>query len=82
LFITDYVTVDREAVDTSPRTIGHEVGHSCMLWHTCVDDNVTNMMATSTDCDPDSTTEPDRANPMMEDWQVLLVRASKHVTYF
>ncbi len=82
LFITDYVTVDQEAVATSPRTIGHEAGHACMLWHTCVDDNVNNIMATTGACDPASTTEPDRFNPMMEDWQVLLVRSSKHVTYF
>lgn len=82
LFITDYVTVDRVAVNISPRTIGHEAGHSCMLWHTCVDDNVTNIMATTGACNPASGTEPDRVNPMMEDWQVLLVRASKHVSYF
>ena len=82
LFITDYVTVDREAIDTSPRTIGHELGHSCMLWHLCVDDDVTNIMATSGACSPVSATDPDRANPVINDWQTLLVRASKHVTYF
>jgi len=82
LFITDYVTVDREAVTTSPRTIGHELGHSSMLWHLCVDDDVTNLMATSGACNPASTTAPDRINPIINNWQTLLVRASKHVTYF
>jgi hypothetical protein len=82
LFITDYITVDQDAVSTSPRTIGHEAGHSCMLWHVCVDDDVTNMMATGGACDPDSTTPADRANPQMANWQALLVRSSKHVSYF
>lgn len=82
LFITDYITVDREAVDTSPRTIGHEIGHSCMLWHLCVDEDVTNLMATSGACNPASAIGPDRVNPIINNWQTLLVRASKHVTYF
>jgi hypothetical protein len=82
LFITDYITVDQDAVRTSPRTIGHEAGHSCMLWHVCVDDDVTNMMATGEPCDPDSNTPADRANPQMANWQAILVRSSKHVSYF
>ncbi|WP_420460846.1 hypothetical protein [Neolewinella sp.] len=82
LFITDYITVDQAAVATSPRTIGHEIGHSCMLWHVCVDDDITNLMGTQGACDPTSTTASDRANPTMHDWQVILVRASKHVSYF
>jgi hypothetical protein len=82
LFITDYVTVDTEALATSPRTIGHEIGHSSMLWHLCVDEDVTNMMATAGSCSPVSGTEPDRVNPVINNWQTLLVRASKHVSYF
>ena len=82
LFITDYVTVDREAVNSSPRTIGHEIGHSCMLWHLCVDDDVTNLMGTGGACNPRSTTAADRLNPVINNWQALLIRASKHVTYF
>jgi hypothetical protein len=84
LWITDYVTIDGEGrvPHSSPRTVGHELGHSCNLWHVCVDNDIRNMMATGAPCDPDSTTDPDRANPRMADWQVLLVRASKHVTYF
>lgn len=87
LWITDYVTIDGEditppATPTSPRTLGHELGHACNLWHVCVDNDVRNIMGTKRACDPDSTTSPNRAEPRMSDWQVLLVRASKHVTYF
>jgi len=92
LWITDYVTVVGEQTlpptdpgyvpPTSPRTIGHELGHSCNLWHVCVDDGITNLMATQGACDPASATLPNRANPELSNWQVLLVRSSKHVTYF
>jgi len=92
LWITDYITVVGEQTlpstdpgyipPTSPRTIGHELGHSCNLWHVCVDSGVTNLMATQGDCDPASTTPPDRVNPELNNWQVLLARASKHVSYF
>jgi hypothetical protein len=87
LWITDYATVDARTVDPtnafySPRTIGHETGHGCNLWHDCVDDDVRNLMAVGTACSPSSSTLPDRINPRMSNWQVLLVRASKHVTYF
>jgi hypothetical protein len=85
LWITDYVTVVGGVMlpPTSPRALGHEVGHSCNLWgHLCVDNDLRNLMATQTACSPRSTTLADRANPRMAEWQVLLVRASKHVTYF
>jgi hypothetical protein len=87
LGITDYVFVDGMATDPansnfSLRTAGHEVGHSCMLLHTCVDDGIDNLMATATQCDPDSSTNPDRLNPVMDNGQVLVVRSSKHVTFF
>ncbi len=40
-------------------------------------------MATQKDvCDPDSATPPDRNNPRISDFQALIIRASKHVTYF
>ena len=82
LFITDYVTVDTDALASSPRTIGHEIGHASMLWHLCVDNDVFNLMATGGACDPSSTTAPDRINPIINNWQTLLIRASKHVSYF
>lgn len=84
LWITDYATIDGELTlpPTSQRTLGHEVGHSCNLWHVCVDNDIRNLMGIPGSCDPASSNTPDRTNPRMNDWQVLLVRASKHVTYF
>lgn len=84
LVITDYVGVigNFNLPPDSPRTIGHEIGHSNLLWHTCVDDNIRNLMGTGEPCDPDSTTAPDRADPEMEDWQALIARSSKHASYF
>ena len=80
LWITDYATI--EAGGATPRTVAHELGHACNLWHLCVDDDRRNLMATQNECSPQSTTPPNTANPRLSDWQVLLVRASKHVTYF
>ncbi len=84
LWITDYATIvgGLTIPPTSPRTLGHEVGHASNLWHVCVDDDIRNLMGVPGSCDPTSSTAPDRANPRMNEWQVLLVRASKHVTYF
>lgn len=81
---TDYVRVD--SIDglppASPRTIGHETGHACLLLHTCVDEDVNDIMATQEKCTPTSGTLPNRATPHLSDWEVLVIRASKHVTYF
>ncbi|MEZ5331985.1 MAG: hypothetical protein R2991_07990 [Thermoanaerobaculia bacterium] len=84
LWITDYATIvgGSGLPPASPRALGHETGHACNLWHLCVDDDNRNLMATGGACDPASATAADRADPRMADWQVLLVRASKHVTYF
>jgi hypothetical protein len=82
LWITDYVTVSAGAPKSSPRTTAHEIGHASNLFHICVDGDVKNMMATADACKPPSSTQPDRANPTMQDWQTLLVRASKHASYF
>ena len=81
---TDYVRVDSPdgLPPSSPRTIGHETGHSCLLSHTCVDDDVADIMATTDECTPASMTQPDRMNPHLTDWEALVIRASKHVTYF
>lgn len=83
LVITDYITVvsNFNLPPDSPRTLGHELGHSSLLWHTCLDDNVRNIMGTSEPCDPDSSGLPDRSNPEFEDWQVIIARSSKHATY-
>jgi hypothetical protein len=81
LWITDYATMQGGDVPPSnPRVLAHEVGHASNLWHICVDDDVANLMAIQTVCN--SPTLPNTANPQLSNWQVLLVRASKHVTYF
>lgn len=84
LWITDYVVVEGETQNPHPRprVIGHECGHACSLTHRCVDEDVRNLMGVEGECDPDSTTQPDVFNPRMTDWQALVVRTSKHVTYF
>lgn len=83
LWITDYATIERDVVPpSSPRVLAHEVGHACNLWHVCVDDDIRDLMGTQAACDPASTTIPNAADPRMDNWQVLRVRASKHVTYF
>jgi hypothetical protein len=81
---TDYATIDGALAlpHPSPRTLGHEVGHACMLMHQCVDEDNANMMATQGDCTPSSSTLPDRVNPRISNAQALIIRASKHVTYF
>jgi hypothetical protein len=83
LWITDYAMVEAGTTPPppNPRVSGHELGHACNLWHLCVDDDIRNLMATGEPCEPDSNTFPNVADPRMADWQVLLVRASKHVTY-
>lgn len=84
LWVTDYnLTEGRlQLPHPSPRTLGHECGHSCNLGHQCVDADNRNMMGTQDDCNPVSGTLPDRINPRMNDAQALWVRMSKHVTYF
>jgi hypothetical protein len=84
LWITDFATMQGGFTlpPFNPRVLGHESGHACNLGHTCVDDDVRNMMGTGDECDPDSTTTPNYADPRMNNWQVIRVRASKHVTYF
>jgi hypothetical protein len=84
LWITDYATMVGGLIlpPINLRVLGHEVGHACNLTHRCVDDDVRNLMGTSGDCDPISSTVPDYGDPRMTNWQALAVRTSKHVTYF
>lgn len=81
--LTDYATVQGGTTlpHPSPRTLGHEVGHACLLWHTCVDDDNRNLMATQGDCSSPSGTLPDRADPRIDDGQALLIRSSRHASY-
>jgi hypothetical protein len=88
LWVTDYVRVESQSKDfsgkySSPRTLGHELGHACNLFgHTCPDDDIQNIMAARDGCDGPPKRDADRVNPRLSDWQALVVRASKHVTYF
>ncbi len=83
LWITDYITVRNQVPPVgggliNRRVIAHEVGHSTNLWH--LEPSVkhpTNLMAI-----PWSPFVPDLTQSRLYDWQALLVRASKHVTYF
>jgi len=84
LWVTDYNTTvgALQLPHPSPRTVGHECGHNCNLGHQCVDQDNRNLMGTQPDCSPVSATPPDRVNPQMSNGQALLVRMSKHVSYF
>jgi hypothetical protein len=84
LIITDFVTVEvgSAPAPANPRVVGHELGHACYLGHVCVAGDIRNIMATGTECVPDSPIEPDLVDPHLAEWQVHLIRASKHVTYF
>ncbi|MGE0523888.1 MAG: hypothetical protein AB7O60_12715 [Variibacter sp.] len=86
-WIVDFVTVTSPTplspggpimppVEDARRVTCHELGHATNLWHLDSNDNPTNLMGTP---------RPTIGNVMdfqMYDWQVLAVRASKHVTYF
>ncbi len=82
LWITDYLTVIQQAPVRPPglinrRVLAHEAGHSTNLWHVNAGSNPTNLMGV-----PWTAAVPDLTQSRLEDWQVLLVRASRHVTYF
>lgn len=82
-WVLDFVTISGGTFPPGNlRVIGHEIGHACLLSHRCVDDDIRNMMGTGTQCDPDSGTTPDYADPRMTNWQALVIRSSKHATYF
>lgn len=81
LWIPDYITVRNqpcagEGPGINRRVTAHELGHTGNLWHLGASSNPTNLMAVPFDgADP----------PIMiklKTWQILLWRASKHVTYF
>jgi hypothetical protein len=83
LWFTDYIFVakhqrDRFNVLIYPRTVGHELGHETNNWHQSTSGNPTNVMTSAVP----AATPPTSKNWHFEDWQVLLIRASKHVTYF
>lgn len=79
LWITDFVTVVANPMPVAEdmrRVTTHEIGHASNLMHLSVVDHGDNLM---------SSPRPALADVMLfrlYDWQVLLMRASKHVTYF
>ena len=68
--LTDWVLVDFSA-DGS--TLAHELGHACNLWHIVDVNNLMNETATP------STPGQRRS---LTGWQIAMLRASRHVTYF
>lgn len=79
MWIVDFVTVAANVVPTPQdlrRVTTHELGHSTNLWHVDASSNGDNLMAVPRPA------VPDVMNYRLHTWQILLVRASKHVTYF
>lgn len=68
--IADYVTVGLNGLerneDGRPRTLAHEIGHACGLWHMKDKENLMCPRCTGT---------------RMRWWQRAIVRNSRHVTY-
>lgn len=80
LWITDYVTVRKQPCASDPPVgnrpvLAHEVGHACNLWHVNDTAHPTNLMG-----DPWHDYDP-LAQVKLTNWQVALLRASKHVSY-
>lgn len=81
LWLVDYMTVIFQPPPAgggliNRRVLAHEGGHACNLWHIGAAANPTNLMGT-----PWNPTVPDLPQSRLDDWQVLLVRGSRHVTY-
>jgi len=66
--LADYVLVDFSA--RSPRTLPHEMGHACNLWH---ESDASNLMTKTSD---------GGTGTNLSRWQKALLRSSRHVTYF
>jgi hypothetical protein len=78
LWFTDYVTVARPSDERiNRRVLAHEIGHACNLRHG--GDDHTNLMFKPADLSPAAigTTQS-----KLSSTQAVLLRASKHVTYF
>jgi hypothetical protein len=67
--LSDYITIQTQPglSDALP----HEIGHACNLWHVS---GATNLMNTDA-----SYTQP---GITLDKWQIVLLRTSRHVTYF
>jgi hypothetical protein len=81
LWLTDYITIRNqpcrgEGSLINRRVAAHELGHTGTLWHIGASSNPTNLMGV-----PFDGSDPPR-QITLSTWQILLWRASKHVTYF
>lgn len=80
LWITDYITVRNqpcgsEGPGINRRVAAHELGHSGNLWHIGASSNLDNLMGV-----PYNGSDPP-TQIRLATWQILLFRASKHVSY-
>ncbi len=74
--LADYVVVNFNGV-SSVRVLPHELGHACNLWHP--------RLGTGEAPDPDNLMTPDGKGGVgfsLNSDQIVLLRASRHVTYF
>ncbi|HEX5706996.1 MAG TPA: hypothetical protein VFX96_06855 [Pyrinomonadaceae bacterium] len=83
LWLVDYVTVIFQPRPVAPaiinrRVLAHEYGHACnLLGHLDANGHPKNLMGS-----PWDGTAADLTQTHLYDWQVVLLRASRHVTYF
>lgn len=70
--LDDWVIV-KFASDTPGRVLAHEFGHACSLWHPLGTPDPTNLMTPGSD---------GGVGFELGLWQKVLLRASRHVTYF
>jgi hypothetical protein len=69
IWVSNYLTIAASSVGTN-RTLAHELGHACNLWHLTDPPNLMDV------------TSPGPGDSILRLWQELLVRASRHVSYF
>lgn len=82
LVLPDYITIIGQTPPENGqlinrRVLTHESGHACMLWHLDASENPDNLMGV-----PWSPDVPDLTQSRISWWQTLILRVSRHVTYF
>jgi len=88
--LTDYITVASSgpainipnALQASPDTTAHELGHKNNLWHLKLPGDTVNLMFANEDNLVDSNGIPlSGIDNQLYDWQRVIVRASRHLSY-
>jgi hypothetical protein len=88
--LTDFVTIAAtapaigiaNALQNSPATTAHELGHICNLWHLTAAREVGNLMFANDDGRRDASGRTlVRTGTSLFDWQAMIVRSSRHVSY-